>query len=308
MATPQELHHPAHTAQDSPDSAAGTAFLQAPVEYIALSDSSIALRRFGQGPALLLVHGFPLSGFTWRHLLPALSARYTCYVPDLPGLGDSRWSEATDFHFSAQAARLKKLVDTLGLQEYAVIAQDSGATTARCLSLLDPGRVRRLALINTEAPGHRPPWIREYQALTRLPGALWGFRQLLRSRHFLRSPLAFGGSFENLDLIDGEFRRQFVEPLGNARRMRGLRHYLLGIDWTVVDNMAEQHRHIRQPVLLLWGENDPTFPLAEAQKMQPQFPDCRLHIIPGSKLLPHEEQPAAVVAGLLPFLQGQCPH
>src|SRR5690242_6963543 len=85
-------------------------------------------RRVGEGPALLFVHGFPLSGHTWRHLVGPFSKHFTCYVPDLPGMGESDWTDATDFSFPGQGRTLKRLADALHLGAYSVIAQDTGGS------------------------------------------------------------------------------------------------------------------------------------------------------------------------------------
>lgn len=268
-----------------------------------VGDAHIPCRRYGQGPDLLLVHGFPLSGYTWRHVLPALAARHTCHVIDLAGLGESQWSARTDFTFEGHARRLKSLLDQLGVERYDLLSQDTGATVARCLALVDPQRAGRQVMINTEIPGHRPPWIVEYQYLMRLPFTPWVFRQLLKSRRFNRSPMAFGGCFHDLDLIDGDFHRAFVEPcITDPRRIEGLRDYLIGANWPTVDAFATRHAEFREPVLLLWGETDPTFPLPRAKQMLPQFREARLVAIPQAKLLPHEERPDEVAREVLAFL------
>jgi len=105
-------------------------YFEAPVEQIDTGTATLPCRRFGQGPPVLLVHGFPLSGFTWRKVLPELAQRHTCWVPDLPGMGDSQWTEANDFSFPGQGRTLKTLVDRLGLERYGVVAQDTGGTFA----------------------------------------------------------------------------------------------------------------------------------------------------------------------------------
>jgi len=168
-------------------------YFDAPVQEIDTGTARLPCRRFGSGPPLLFVHGFPLSGFTWRKILPALAERFTCWVPDLPGLGDSAWTDATDFSFPGQGRTLKALVDRLGLERYSVVAQDTGGTFARCLALEDGARIDKLVLINTEIPGHRPPWIPLYQLLMQIPGATIPFSLLLRSSAFLRSGMGFGG-------------------------------------------------------------------------------------------------------------------
>ena len=150
--------------------AATESFAALPVEHTSIGPTRYTWRKVGTGPALVLIHGFPLSGFTWRKVLPDLSQHFTCYLPDTPGLGDTEWSGQTDFTWHGQAQGFKALIDSWGLDRYHLLAHDSGGTFARCLTLADPARVTRLALINTEMPGHRPPWIPEYQALMAVPG------------------------------------------------------------------------------------------------------------------------------------------
>jgi pimeloyl-ACP methyl ester carboxylesterase len=278
-------------------------FLETPAQDVDLGTARLPCRRFGSGPALLLVHGFPLSGFTWRRVLPELSKHYTCYVPDLPGMGESQWTDATDFSFPGQGRTLKALVDRLGLERYSVLAQDTGGTFARCLALEDGARIEKLALINTEIPQHRPPWIPLYQLLMRVPGTLAAFSLLLRSRAFLRSPMGFGGCFGDLGLIEGDFHEHVVEPLlRSPSRRDGMRRYLIGAKWEPVDALERDHARIAMPVRLIWGADDPTFPVELARAMVEQLPDARLVEIPGARLLVHEEKPAEVARAVVEFL------
>src|SRR5688572_26468023 len=226
----------------------------------------LAYRVVGEGPALVLVHGYPTHGATWRKVLPTLSRRFTCYVPDLPGLGITEWRDDTDFTFPGHARLLRAWIDRLGLDGYDVLAHDTGGTIARCLADADGARLSRLALINTEMPGHRPPWIPLYRHLAALPGAHLSFAPLLRQRWFRRSPMGFGGCFVNRDLLDGDFHDHFVAPLlASSRRMQGSLRYLRGIGWDVVDGMREVHARLQMPVQLIWGAEDPTFPMPLAR-------------------------------------------
>jgi haloalkane dehalogenase len=278
-------------------------YLDATPQMVDAGTARLPCRRFGNGPNLLLVHGFPLSGFTWRKVLPDLATHFTCWVPDLPGMGDSEWSDATDFSFPGQGRTLKALVDHLGLDRYSVLAQDTGGTFARYLALEDPGRIEKLVLVNTEMPGHRPPWIPLYQWLMYVPGTLAAFSLLLRSRAFLRSSMGFGGCFVDMDLIEGDFDAHVVQPLlGSWRRMEGMSAYLRGAVWGPVDALETGHARLTMPVELVWGADDPTFPIARARKMVGQFPDARLVEIPGAKLLVHEEKPAEVARAVLDFV------
>src|SRR5687768_8844553 len=144
-------------------------FYSAKVELREIEDATIAVRRFGNGPHIVFIHGYPVNGYTWRKLLPALSKDFTCIVLDLPGLGASQWTEHTDFTFTAQTKRIALLLDLLNINRCSLIAQDTGATLARMLILKKPEKVKSLILFNTEIPGHRPPFIPLYQKLAKLP-------------------------------------------------------------------------------------------------------------------------------------------
>jgi len=277
-------------------------YFDAPIQTVDTGTERLHCRRFGSGPPLLLVHGFPLSGFTWRKVLPDLAQHYTCFAPDLPGMGDSEWTDATDFSFPGQGRTLKRLVDGLGLDRYSVLAHDTGGTFARYLALEDGARVEKLSLINTEMPGHRPPWIPLYQFLMRVPGTLTAFGLLLRSSAFLRSGLGFGGCFNDLGLLDGDFHDHVIAPmLESPKRMEGMQRYLIGAEWAPVDALEHEHARLHMPVQLVWGVDDPTFPLEHARRMLVQFPDARLVEIPGARLLAHEEKPAEVARAVLAF-------
>jgi pimeloyl-ACP methyl ester carboxylesterase len=284
--------------------AATSPYDREPPQMIEALGAALAVRTFGQGSDVLLVHGFPVHGYTWRHLLPELARHHRCRVVDLPGLGDSTWSDTADFRFGAQAERLAAALKQLGVARVSVVAHDTGATIARLLALAHPDAVTRLTLINTEIPRHRPPFIREFQIASYLPGARLTFRALLSLAAFRRSPMGLGGLFVDPALIDGDFHDRFIRPLvEDPRRVDGALRYLRGIDWNAVDSLEQRHRDITAKVQMLWGDEDPTFPVARAEAMRSQFArPPAFHRIHAARLMPHEEQPQQVLEHLLPFL------
>jgi pimeloyl-ACP methyl ester carboxylesterase len=234
---------------------------------------------------------------------PGLCARFTCYIPDLPGAGDTVCSKETDYNFKGQALTLKAFADALGLASYSVLAQDTGATIARRLAIIDPARVTKLVLLSTEIPGHRPPWIPLFQKISN-PNATFALRALLKLKAFRHSSAGFGGCFHDASLIEGEFFQLFIEPLiGSPARASGQTRYLLGIDWEVVDGLRTEHAKITAPVVLVWGEDDPVFPVALARDMARQLPNCKRFVtIPKAKLMLQEEHPKTVADIALKFL------
>ena len=278
---------------------------QKPPAFADVGSARIAWRSVGHGEPLLLIHGWPFSSWSFRRVLPRLAERFTCFLPDTPGLGETEWRDDHDFQFAGQAESLRRFADAIDLSACSVLAFDTGATLARQLALIDPARVRRLVLLNTEIPGHRPPWIPLFQRSVGLPGSSASMRLLLRTRFLRRSSLGFGGCFRDPARIDdADFLAGTVAPLlASARRLEGAQRYLAGIDWALVDGLARRHAEITAPVLFVWGEDDPTFPIERARAMVGQLRDCRgLVAIPGARLLAHEEKPDAVADAALPFL------
>jgi haloalkane dehalogenase len=231
--------------------------------YVSIGGSRVAYRRAGGGPPLLLIHGWPFDGSTFLGIVEVLSRHFTCYLPDTPGLGASQWSESTDFSFNGQADTLRRFAGELALGEYAVLAHDTGATMARLMAAAEPERITKLVLLNTEMPGHRPPWIPLYRQLTFLPGTTVALSRLLRSRTFVRSTLGFGGCFDDPGRLDEAFIERCVTPLAASRvRLEGAMRCLRGIDWAAVDSLAEIHARIQAEVLMVWG--DPRDPWARS--------------------------------------------
>ena len=279
-------------------------FLALPVHHVQVDGGALAYRELGEGPPLLLVHGWPLWGFTWRHMLPVLAAQHRCVVVDLLGAGESRWDRETDVGLAAQARALARLLTKLEIEGAAVVAHDTGATIARQLALIAPARVGALVLIDTEIPNHRPPLVQAFQLLAALPGAARLFGRGLRSPALVRSSLGFGGCFDDRDLVQGDFGEHIVSRLANDRRaLEGQMAYARAIDWDLIDSLAEGHRRIHQKTLLLWGERDPFFPIDRAREMVEQFPNCEgLEAFPG-RLFIQEERALRVAQRTLRFLK-----
>lgn len=267
-------------------------------------EASVHWRKDGSGPAIVFLHGFPLAGATWDKVIARLRDRFTCYTLDLIGLGQSRSTAPQDFSSPGQGRAFQATLRTLGVDSYALAGNDTGGWIARELALLDVQRVSKLVLTNTEIPGHRPPWIPMYQTLAHVPkfGGLIGV--FLSSRAFRRSPLAFGGCFYDLNLIEGDFHRRFVDSLINQPgRMDGAMQFLRQMKFVRLDEFAHLHRQLTMPVLFIWGADDPTFPEARARAMQSQFPNVAgFHSVPNAKLFVYEEHPQPVADLISSFL------
>ncbi len=115
----------------------------------------------------------------------------------------------------------------------------------------------------------------------------------------------FGGAFADASLLDGEFDELFLQPLHTSPEMRDAAARLLrSFDGRYVHELADLHARMDVPVHLVWGDQDPFFPVAWAREMVGTFPNARLTVVKDAGLFAHEERPAEVAGALLPTLTG----
>jgi len=108
----------------------------------------------GEGPDVLLVHGFPDDSTVWRHQIPALvAAGYRVIVPDTRGCGDSSIPERTaDYKIEKLVADLVVVLDALGIRKVRLVGHDWGAVQAWHLALWHPERVERYVAMSVGHP------------------------------------------------------------------------------------------------------------------------------------------------------------
>lgn len=287
------------TARDAAD-----LFRAEPDRYIDIGGAEVAHRQVGSGPDVLFVHGWPVSGATFRRLLPHLADHLTCHLIDLPGAGSSRFTDMNRLSIATHVEGVRATVDHLGLEDVAVVGHDSGGMIARHAMAGDP-RLRAMGLIDTE-PHEDLSWrFRSFVAMRNLPGFGAALGWLVGQRRLRRTKFVLGDAFLDASHLDGEFEEFFLEPIHTDPDRRAATMAILAtFDSAWVDQLAALHRRIDVPVQLVWGAEDVFFPLADARRMLPTFADARLEVIERAGLFSHEERPAEVAAALLPVLSG----
>ena len=127
-------------------------------QQITTSGTTINLVRGGDGPPLLLLHGYPETHVMWHKLAPRLAEDFTVVVPDLRGYGDSGKPPGDAEHITcskrAMAQDQVEVMQQLGYETFAVVGHDRGARVSHRLTLDHPQRVRQLAVLDI-IPTHK---------------------------------------------------------------------------------------------------------------------------------------------------------
>ena len=226
--------------------------------------ASINLVTGGNGPPLLLLHGYPQTHLMWRKLAPRLAAEFTVVAPDLRGYGDSSKPPAGPDHANySKRALAQDQVETmaaLGFERFAVAGHDRGARVAHRLARDHPERVTRLALLDIVPTLYRFETIDQKAATASyhwffliqpggLPERLIGAEPEFFLRHSLgswaRDPAAF----------EPEVFAEYLRCFSNPETIRATcDEYRAGATIDLVHDRADRDRLLTMPLLMLWGQ------------------------------------------------------
>ncbi len=116
---------------------------------VEIDGRAVAYREAGEGPAVLLVHGWPTSSYLWRDVIPPIAERNRAIAIDLPGFGGSDKPLQTRYGFELFEAALSGLLERLGVDRVALAVHDLGGPVGVHWTLGNRDRVTKLALLNT---------------------------------------------------------------------------------------------------------------------------------------------------------------
>jgi pimeloyl-ACP methyl ester carboxylesterase len=275
-----------------------------------IGDARVAYADHGDGSPVLLLHGCPFSSFVWRNVIPTLAdAGHRCLVPDLLGLGDTETPSDADWSLPAQLAMIVGFLNALSLEHTDVVGHDHGGAIAQLLAADHPERINRLVLCNAEAYDNWPsaderPLVRLTQTPVIGPLVLKAYG----SRRVHRLLLAVGHAVNDTatlddELIDGYIRANASDSHRRAKTARFLAGQLApGTNrWTIqaVDGL----RRFDHPTLLLWGQSDPHFGPAWAERLRHDIAGpVQLQLLPDTGHLLMEERPQDMADHLRRFL------
>jgi 3-oxoadipate enol-lactonase len=259
--------------------------------FVAAGGVELAFIDAGEGPVVLLLHGFPFDKSMWAAQLDALTgAGFRAIAPDLRGLGETRSSSemSTMDNMARDAAAL---LDELKLETAIVCGLSMGGYVAFELVHLFPSRVRGLVLAGTRAPADNEQERagREQQVQTMLRAGLVPI-----SIATLPKLLSERTRAEKMDVVK-RVRKMITrsDPQGAAAAQRGM---------AARRDYTNDLPNIKAAALIIVGREDPIRPVSDAEFMHERFPDSRLEIIEDAAHMTNMEQPEKFNELLVSFL------
>ena len=243
------------------------------------------------GEAIVFLHGYSDSWFSFSRVLPLLSAEYHAFALTQRGHGDSDKPECCytpdDF-----AADFDAFMDAVGLEEATVVGASTGALFAQRVALSYPRRVSRLVLVGAQTPANEANEV------------VLGLQEEVRA---LEDPVPpeFVRAFQEGTIyqpVPQEFLDTVVlESLKLPARV--WRDYLEGAVLSIDQDYVLPLREIDVPTLILWGEQDPLFPREEQERLAAAIPGATLKVYPETGHAVHWDRPEWVVRDLEEFMK-----
>ena len=285
-----------------------------PVQFtehrIPRGDGSLYAREYaGSGPAFVLMHGFPDNLHIWDDLIPHLTAGGRRVVTfDFLGFGASDKPAGTAYSFRQQLDDLRAVVEGLGLEKIVPVAHDSSGMAALNYALAHPDGVASVIMLNS--------------AYSEDATVLWPeMITLFATRSMQSLAMAIAQSPEQFGWLLKWQQKKFLDPLPEVQKP----HFSTFIGPLISDNFIVQpgagpafvqlaaeffDEHARNakhltalksldiPVKLIWGQYDPYFAVAMAERRQSQLRNASLTVIPAGHWLQADE-PAQVAKAML---------
>ena len=259
-----------------------------------LSEGEIAYDALGYKPPVILVHGTPGRAYAWRNVASKLADRFTVYVFDLLGFGESDRGEGLDVSIAAQARLLAELVETWGLEEPAVAGHDIGGAITLRAYLLEHVPFARIALIDAVV---LRPWITPTTRHVKAHLDVYGTMPTEVFEGIVASHLRTA-TYEPMD------ESAFDAYLDQWRGSLGQSLYLQKDAQLDEDDTAAFEpllTSIEVPVRIVWGEHDAWLPPTIAERLHGTLPNSDLRVLPGTGHFAMEDSPNEVAEALEEF-------
>ena len=287
-----------------PDTVPPEALADPDSRFVEVNGLQVHYKMAGEGgPALVLLHGFAASVFSWREVMEPLAEVGTVIAFDRPASGltervlPGEWQGENPYTAEAQSDLTVALLDRLGVEKAVLIGNSAGGTIAVLTALRHPERVEALVLVAAAVyeGGGTPGWVRP----------LLGLPQAQRLGLWLaRSFPSFGERLGRLAWHDPS--RLTPEIWAGYRKPLRVQNWDRAL-WELTRasrplGLAERLGEVRVPALVITGDDDRVVPTEQSVRLARELPQAELVVLPSCGHIPQEECPAPFLQAVKGFL------
>jgi len=255
----------------------------------------------GQGPAVILLHGYTQTSHMWRPIIPLLAGKFRVIAPDLPGIGDSA-IPADGLDMKTAAIRIHALAKSLGVEKARVVGHDIGLMVAYAYAAQFPAETEKLALLDAFLPGvegweavYDDPNVWHFRFHGPTPEALVSGRERTYFAYFWNDLAA--EKTRSLSVAD---RAAYVTAYSRPGRMRAGWAYFAAWPQTAKDFAQLAQTKLSTPVLTIGGDKSLGEVLGRQAKLVSA--DVTVVVLKDTGHWVMEERPKETIEALMKFL------
>jgi epoxide hydrolase 4 len=260
----------------------------------------------GEGPLMLMLHGFPEFWYSWRHLIPEFAKTHKVVALDLRGYNDSdKPAEQSAYVMSEFVKDVEGVIKGLGYESCVLVGHDWGGAIAWNFAYAHPERVDRLIVLNLPHPAKFAEGLRTPQQLLRSSYMFlfqfpWLPEFLLQANNYEMLRNAFTGMAIDKSAFSDEDLQAYCNAAAKPGALTAMLNYyrnpfqqgIMSTDWGM----------LRLPTLLIWGEKDTALGTELTYGTDKYVEDLRICYIPDCSHWVQQEKPELVIQYMREFL------
>lgn len=274
-------------------------------EYITSNGIRLHYVTQGEGPLMLMLHGFPEFWYSWRHQIPEFAKNYKVVALDLRGYNESDKPQQQSAYVMSELVKdVEGVIQGLGYDRCVLVGHDWGGAIAWNFAYAHPEMVERLIVLNLPHPakfaeGLRTPgqllrsWYAFFFQVPALPEFLiqWSDYQVIES------------AFKGMAINKSAFTQADIEAYKDAASRRGALTAMLNYYRKAFTNVMSGDWSVLQvPTLMIWGEEDTALGKELTYGTEKYVRDFQIRYIPKCSHWVQQEQPALVNQYMREFL------
>lgn len=261
----------------------------------------------GEGPLMLMLHGFPEFWYSWRHQIPEFAKDYKVVAIDLRGYNDSDKPQEQSAYVMRELIKdVEGVIQGLGYEHCVLVAHDWGGAIAWNFAYAHPDMVERLIVLNIPHPAKFLEGLRTPQQLMR-SWYVFFFQMPILPELWLQSfdYEALGNAFVNMAIDKSAFTPADIEAYKDAAAKRGALTAMVNYYRNIFTTARPQNWSVLDvPTLMIWGEEDTALGKELTYGTQEFVRDFQIRYIPNCSHWVQQEKPELVNQYMREFLAG----